>query len=158
MSKFVNNHKTLQQVICLLISLCAWRGPVPVLHDHHALTDEALQNRHALVFHEGQSLDQIVGLHWHLAFPEDLNGDQCPVRDDATSELPLFACASAALCFESIEAQTMQLMLRACPEHVNSDVVILPRVPRPDTTGPRSFLQTLLSEIPLSAVTGVDLV
>ena len=158
MSDFVNSHRTLQQVVCLLICVCAWRGPVPVLHDHHALTNSEMQNTHSQAFHAGQPIEEIVGLHWHLAFPEDLTGDQCPVRDEATSELPLFACASAALAFESCAAQTMQLTLRAGTEHCVSDVVILNRVPLPATTGPRSFLQTLLSENPLSAVTGVCLV
>ncbi len=158
MFEFVNNHRTLQQVVCLLICVCAWRGPVPVLHDHDALTDSGLQERHAQAFHDGQPIDEIVGLHWHLAFPEDLTGDQCPVRDEATSELSLFACASAALSFESSAAQTMQLILCAGTEHFVSDVVILNRVPLPATTRPRSFLQTLLSENPLSAVTGVCLV
>jgi len=159
-SEFVNNHRTLQQVICLLICVCAWRGPVPVLHDHHALTDSGLQERHAQAFHDGQPIDEIVGLHWHLAFPEDLTGDQCPVRDEATSELPLFACASAALSFGFSEAQTLQLNLRASGDYFVCDVVILNHVPLPAmaTTAPRSFLQTLLSEIPLSAVTGVCLV
>ena len=155
-SEFVNNHRTLQQVISLLI--CAWRGPVPVLHDHHAMTSSELQNKHSQAFHEGEPIDEIVGLHWHLAFPEDLTGDQCPVRDEATSELRLFACASAALSFESSEAQTMQLTLRAAADRFVSDVMILKHVPQPATTAPRSFLQTLLSEIPLSAVTGVCLV
>ncbi len=63
MSEFVNNHRTLQQVVCLLICVCAWRGPVPVLHDHHAMTDLELQNRHTQTFHHGQELDEITGLH-----------------------------------------------------------------------------------------------
>jgi len=157
-SEFVNNHRTLQQVVCLLVCFCAWRGPVPVLHDHHALTGSGLQERHIEAFHDGQPIDEVVGLHWHLAFPEDLTDDQCPVRDEATPELPLFACASAALSCESSDVQTMQLILRACTEHFVSDVVILNHVPLPCTSRPRSFLQTLLSEIVLSEVTGVCLV
>ncbi len=159
MSEFVNNHKTLQQVVCLLICVCAWRGPVPVLHDHHALTtDSALQNRHSRAFHDGRQIDEIVGLHWHLAFPEDVTGDQYPVRDEATSELPLFACASAAVFFESAEAQAMQCALRVCTEDFRSAHVNPPEICSQRTTEPRSFLQTLLSEIPLSSVTGVCLV
>ncbi|MEJ7593662.1 MAG: hypothetical protein WKF77_19150 [Planctomycetaceae bacterium] len=122
------------------------------------MTSSELQNRHSQAFHEGQPIDEIVGLHWHLAFPEDLTGDQCPVRDEATSERRLFACASAALSFEYSEAQTIQHTLRASAEHFVSDVVILNHVPQPAATASRSFLKTLLSEIPLSAVTGVCLV
>lgn len=150
MSEFVNNHRTLQQVVCLLICVCAWR--VPVLHDHHAMTDSELQSRHSQAFHDGRQIDEIVGLHWHIAFPEDITGDECPVRDEATSELPLFACAAAALSFECAEAQTLQLTLDACAEGFMSDVLILNNVPRPAVTEPCSFLQTLLDETPLTAV------
>ncbi len=159
MSEFVNNHRTLQQVVCLLICVCAWRGPVPVLHDHHALTtDSALQNRHSQAFHDGQQIDAIVGLHWHLAFPEDVTGNQCPVRDEATSELPLFACAAAAVFFEFAAAQAMQCSLRVDTEDFRSARVSLAEMHPQRMTAPRSFLQTLLSEIPLSSVTGVCLV
>ena len=158
MFEVVKNHRTLQRVVCLLICVCAWRGPVPVLHDHHAMTNSELQHRHSRAFHDGQQIDEIAGLHWHLAFPEDVAGDQCPVQDEATSELPLFACASAVLSFESAEAQTMQLTLRVCTEDFVSDVVILKHAPPQPATEPRTFLQTLLCKTPLSAVTGACLV
>ena len=158
MSEFVNNHRTLQQAVCLLICVCAWRGPVPVLHDHQALTDSGLQERHVQAFHEGQRIDEIVGMHWHLAFPEDVTGEQCPVRDEATSELSLFACASAVLTFASAETEAMLFTLRVSTEDFVSNVAILNDAPQQAGGEPRSFLQTLLSEIPLSALTGVCLV
>jgi hypothetical protein len=49
------NHRTFQQVLCLLICVCAWRGPVPVLHDHDAVKSSELQTRHAQAFHDGQA-------------------------------------------------------------------------------------------------------
>lgn len=158
MFEFVNNHRTLQQAVCLLICVCAWRGPVPVLHDHHALADSNLQERHSQAFHDGQQIDEIAGLHWHLAFPEDVTGEQSPIRDEATAELPLFACASAALTFASAESHAMLFTLSACAADFVSNVVILNVAPQQARNELRSFLQSLLSENPLSTVTGVCLV
>lgn len=158
MCNFLRNHRTLQQVICLLVCVCAWRGPVPVLHDHHALTDEGLQDRHAKAFHVGQPIEEIVGLHWHLAFPEDVTGEKCPLRDEATSELSLFACASATASFELQDMSALRLALCASAECVVSRVVIPDAEHQHTFNGPRSFLQTLFTSAPLSALTGVCLV
>lgn len=158
MSEFVNQHRTFQQVLCLLICVCAWRGPVPVLHDHDAVKNSELQTRHAQAFHDGQQIQSIVGLHWHMGFPEDVTGEECPARDEATAELPLFACASAANSDQITAATSLQLEFNA----LNAPQFILVEIDaslRSRSAGqPRAFLQTLLSELPLSAVTGVCLV
>ena len=156
MSDFVNKHRTLEQALCLLICVCAWRGPVPVLHDHDGVRNSELQIRHAQAFHNGQRIDEIVGLHWHLGFPEDVTGEKCPARDDATPELPLFACATAANSCEVSAAASLQLELNAS----NASYVVSAEasVPSRGANEPCAFLQTLLSELPLSTVTGVCLV
>ncbi len=155
MSEFVNKHRTLQQVLCLLICVCAWRGPVPVLHDHDAVRGSELQTRHAQAFHNGQRVDEIVGLHWHLGFPEDVTGEKCPARDEAVPEQTLFACATASNSFEMTAAASLQLELNALTApyvvSVSDEASLSPRV----LSAPCAFLQTLLSELPLSAVTGV---
>ena len=158
MSEFVNKHRTLQQVFCLLICVCAWRGPVPVLHDHDAVRGSELQTRHAQAFHNGQRVDEISGLHWHLGFPEDVTGEKCPTRDEVAPELPLFACAAAAGSFEIPAADSLQLELNALTAwsvvRVNDEASLSSR----GFNAPCAFLQTLLSKRPLSAVTGVCLV
>lgn len=157
MSDFVNKHRTLQQVLCLLICVCAWRGPVPVLHDHDAVMSSEMQTRHAQAFHNGQRIDEIVGLHWHLGFPEDVTGEKCPARDEATPELPLFACAAASL-YEISAAAAVQLEMNAssalCVVSAGAEASFSSR----GLSEPCAFLQTWLSELPLSAVTGVCLV
>ena len=154
MSNFVSNHRTFQQVICLLVCVCAWRGPVPVLHDHQALTNSALQDRHARAFHVGQPVDELTGLHWHFGFPEDVTGEKCPVRDEATSDLSLFACASATASFEFHDTSALQLMLSASAEYFFARFL----VPNAEHRHPDGMPRSLLVEVPLSAVTGVCLV
>ena len=158
MSEFVNKHRTLQQVLCLLICVCAWRGPVPVLHHHDAVRGSDLQNRHAQAFHNGQRFDEIIGLHWHLGFPEDVTGEKCPARDEAVPELTLFACATVSNSFESTAAASLQLELNVqsapCVVRIRAGAPL----PSRGLNAPCAFLQTLLSELPLSAVTGVCLV
>ena len=153
MSEFVNKHRTLQQVLCLLICVCAWRGPVPVLHDHDAVRGSELQTRHAQAFHNGQRVDEIVGLHWHLGFPEDVTGEKCPARDEAVPELTLFACATASNSFELTAVASLQLEFKALSASylVSAEASLASR--RADE--PCAFLQPLLNELPLSAVTGV---
>ena len=127
---------------------------MPVLHDHQALTDSELQNRHSKAFHDGQQVSKIVGMHWHLGFPDDVTGEKCPMRDEATSDLPLFACASATVSFESHEASALQLMLYVSAEYFFALVAI----PNAEHLHADRKPRSLLNEVPLSAVTGVCLV
>lgn len=158
MSEFVNNHRTFQQVLCLLISFCAWRGPVPVLHDHDAVKSSESQTRHAQAFHDGQPIDEIDGLHWHLGFPEDITGENCPARDEATPELPLFACNTAASSCEISAAASLLLEMNALSATYDITASAFTAMLSRNVSEPCAFLQTLLSELPLSAVTGVCLV
>jgi len=131
---------------------------VPVLHDHRSLTDSGLQDRHAKAFHVGRPIDEIVGLHWHLGFPEDVTGEKYPLRDEATSEVTLFACASAAASYESCVSTDLHQMLCGSAECFESRVSIPDSERQCADSQPRSFMQTLLTEVPLSAVTGVSLI
>ncbi len=158
MSEFVNNHRTFQQVLCLLICVCAWRGPVPVLHDHDAVKSSELQTRHAQAFHGGQPINEINGLHWHLGFPEDITGENCPARDEATPELPLFACTTAASSCEISAAASLLLEMNAFSATYDITASADASLSSRNASEPCAFLQTLLSELPLSAVTGVCLV
>ena len=158
MSEFVNNHRAFQQVLCLLICISAWRGPVPVLHDHDAVRSSELQIRHAQTFHDHQQLVEIVGLHWHLGFPEDITGEKCPARDEATPELPLFACTTAASSCEVSAAASLQAEWTALSATYGITVSADAPLSSRHANEPCAFLQTLLGELPLSAVTGVCLV
>ena len=87
----------LHQVFCLLLCLSAWRGPVPVLHDHGWLGSSEQLNKHQQRFHDDGCCEICAGLHWHLAFPEDVTGRELPERDQTAPELAVFACAAASL-------------------------------------------------------------
>lgn len=156
--EFANNHRSLQQIICLLVCVCAWRGPVPMVHDHESRANSQFQHEHSAVFHEGREFAEIVGMHWHLAFPVDITGEQSPARDEASPELPLFACASATQCCESATSLSMQLTLRGFDTELESFADIEGVASLPGVSQPQSFLQILLSELPLSTVTGVCLI
>ncbi len=155
MFEFVNNHRTFQQVLCLVICVCAWRGPVPVLHDHDAVKSSELQTRHAQAFHNGQRIDETVGLHWHLGFPEDITGEKFPARDEATPETSLFACSSASSSGEITAKASLQLELNALSVTHSTAACAGKSLPSPAAGESCAFLQLLLSERPLSAVTGV---
>ncbi|MCA9009368.1 MAG: hypothetical protein KDB01_06460 [Planctomycetaceae bacterium] len=152
MSDFVNQHRSVQQAICLLVCLCAWRGPVPVLHDHAALSDLALQSRHSQKFHDGLCVEAVIGLHWHLAFPEDITGEQCPGRDESPSELPLFACASAVACLEFANASAEYLGWQSATLGCELDFAVCDSGPRPVGQNSTRFKR---ADSPRSAVTGV---
>ena len=158
MFHFVNNSRTLQQSICLLVCVCAWRGPIPVLHDHQAMSNPELRAQHAQTFHEGRDVDEITGLHWHLGFPEDLTGEECPIRDESAPELPLFACSVITSSLESGETETFQLVITASMDSSFQVILVDDHAEHRATNAPRSFLETLLNESPLSAVTGVCLI
>ena len=131
---------------------------MPVLHDHQTMTESELQDRHAKSFHDGRKINEITGLHWHLGFPEDVTGEKCPLRDEATSELSLFACASAIASFDSHDTSALKLMLDASAGCFFSCITVPDAEHRSAGIELRSFLQTILTEVPLSAVTGVCLV
>lgn len=107
-----------------------------------------------MAFHDGQQVSKIVGMHWHLGFPEDVTGEKCPIRDEVTPDLSLFACASATAFFEPRDTSDLQLMLCASAEYFFSPDA----VPGEEYRHPDGEPRSLLTEVPLSAVTGVCLV
>lgn len=155
MSDFVNKHRSLQQAICLLVCVCAWRGPVPVLHDHAALSDLELQSRHSHVFHDGLQTEAVVGLHWHLAFPEDVTGEESPARDESTSDLPLFACASAVAYMEVVNASAEYFGWQSSASGIDSCLAVCDSAAHPVMQKSFQFNRVVA---PLSAVTGVCLI
>lgn len=83
----------LQQVMCLLLCLAAWRGPMPVMHDHASASDSGHLQEHCQNFH-GNCQADCCGLHFHFAMPRDVYGDSCPDSDDTIPEITTFACAA----------------------------------------------------------------
>jgi hypothetical protein len=152
----VISDKRMQRVFCLLLCVGAWRGPVPMLHDHQAMTNPGVRERHEQVFH-GSSCEECGGLHWHFAFPEDGNGPPLPISDEVAPELAVFACAAASQSMESRDPGTTVELLAFADE-------ALPRAACADGLRkdqlkfrPKSFLASLLCDVRLTAITGVCL-
>lgn len=147
----------LHQVICLLLCVSAWRGPIPVVHDHGWLNSSNLLDQHEQRFHCDDDGCFCSGLHWHLAFPEDVTGRELPERDRTAPELAVFACAVASL--PSSDAAIAMTVDCVAGLELCSDV--------DDTHGTGSVsdqyrrhvsIDPLLSDVPLCAVTGVCLI
>jgi len=77
------------RLLCLLLCVTAWRGPLPLLHDHDAMANWSARNAHSVQFHADCST-LCEGLHWHFGFPEDVHGTELP-GDQMPPELSLFA-------------------------------------------------------------------
>lgn len=154
---FSQHHSMLHQVFCLLLCLSAWRGPVPVLHDHGWLDSSEQLDKHQQRFHDDGCYEICAGLHWHLAFPEDVTGRELPERDQTAPELAVFACAAASLPSDDAANETVcafdhSLALRS----VVTDLHGLGSVT--DQYRKHVVLSSHLTDVPLCAVTGVCLI
>lgn len=129
-----------------------------MLHDHESMTNSEFQHEHSLVFHKGIQVSEIEGLHWHLAFPRDVTGEQEPARDEVAPDSSLFACASAAASSESVSTAWLLSNLQSLTVHFNLVETMAGNDIQIAAESPESFLQMLLSELPLSSVTGVCLI
>ena len=144
--------------LCLLLSVSSWRGPIPILHCHQHLTDPELLQHHEDVCHEGRSSDKHHGFHWHLAFPEDVNGKRCPDTEPIAPELAVLACAQALNSCQHAELQRT-LFDGSADAFVPAVAIGQTRSQlNRDCCRARSFLESLAGYIPLVAITGVCLV
>ena len=158
MSRFFSqHHSVLHQVFCLLLCLSAWRGPVPVLHDHGWLGSSEQLDKHQQRFHDDGCYEICAGLHWHLALPEDVTGRELPERDQTAPELAVFACAAASL---PSDAAANEIVFAF--DHgpglgcVVTDMHGLGSVT--DQYRKHVALSSPLTDVPLCAVTGVCLI
>ena len=149
----------LHQVFCLLLCLSAWRGPVPVLHDHGWLSSSEELDKHQRRFHDDNRCGICAGLHWHLAFPEDVTGRELPERERTAPELAVFACAVASLPSDDAAANEFMFGFEHSPGLccVVADLHGLGSV-ADQYRKQHAVLSTPLSDVPLCAVTGVCLI
>lgn len=143
----------LQQVMCLLLCLAAWRGPMPVLHDHATSSNGGQLQEHCLNFH-GECDADCHGLHFHFAMPRDVYGDSCPDSDETIPEITTFACATGTSTAPMSLFEDVQSL-----DAVDASMSVTPQVTavcRLDS--PRhqsgSFLSTLCDSRSLSSVIG----
>ena len=147
----------LHQVFCRLLCLSAWRGPVPVLHDHDWLDSSELLDKHQQRFHDDGCCEISAGLHWHLAFPEDVTGRELPERERTAPDLAAFACAVASLQLNDVANETPHAVDYGCELYF---VVTDLHGPGSVTSQYRknAVLSSPLTDVPLCAVTGVCLI
>lgn len=91
--------RLLQRVLCLLLCVCSWEGPVPILHTHESLRLLGLLSQH-LTSHHGPSVSvDSSGVHWHFALVRDIYGNCSPNGEPETdgSDVAVFACVCAGL-------------------------------------------------------------
>ncbi len=158
MSAFTANRQSLlHRAFCLLLCVSAWRGPVAMLHDHSALTNSDHREEHQQKFHASCCGDESLGLHWHFAFPADVNGKTLPVSEQVAPELAVFACVAAAQSVDCGDRQSVEVLnfdTQASFELVFCHQQQVDCV----AASPASFLASLLCDAPLIAITGVSLV
>jgi hypothetical protein len=89
--------RLLQRVLCLLLCVCSWEGPVPILHTHESLRLSGLLNQHLLAHHSTSVSVDPAGVHWHFVLVRDIYGNFSPhgksEADD--SDVAVFACVCA---------------------------------------------------------------
>ncbi len=153
----------MQRLICLLVCMCAWRGPVPVLHQHDLLqADSENLARHMERFHSclpGCAEAQWAGndWHWHFALPsQPTEHDGEPAWPDVPPELAAaFAVVSLQSCGGSTVPETVLPVQFSVPATIRVDG----NVPdgRPSDGVATSFLQSFARSVPTCALTGVAL-
>ncbi len=128
-----------------------------MLHDHESIASPEIRERHEQVFHPLTSCDACVGLHWHFAFPEDINERPLQNSDEVAPELAVFACAVASQfaahshsdeMLKSLPQLSETLLTGTCAEQMSTEQLRLQ---------PANFLASLLCDVPLTAITGVCL-
>ena len=157
--------RTAHQFLCLLLCVCTWRGPVPVLHNHASLPDAAHQLQHSLTCHDAAidfSAENIsTDWHWHFALWSDIGGSRSCGAEQLAAEADGFVWTSGARmlstqvrdlhCISLDFGNSAMLPGEFLPARALVPMGIL-------LSAPSSFLASLRAECPLVAVTGVSLI
>jgi hypothetical protein len=146
--------KLLQRVLCLLLCVCAWDGPVPILHTHDSLRVIGLLNQHLSSHHCTSVSVHSFGLHWHFAPIRDIYGSGLPNSKSESdgSDIAVFACVCAGL-----HSSQIQTSMFSAPSMVVMDLEGRrsgTAFRRPSLiSGPRSFLVTRLQGVSMQQIT-----
>lgn len=151
-----NQANVLQRLMCLLLCVCSWNGPMPLLHNHESLRLSGLLPQHLSCFHRACKGTESSGLHWHFASVRDIygEGDTLPNAPSECIDEALFACAT-------VGARSAGVI--RCEAAWDGDVSLevgfastdlRVRMVRPPG-GARTFLGTIQQDVPLRTVTCV---
>ncbi len=153
------SQTTAQQILCLLLCLSTWRGPVPMLHHHDAFQDSTQRERHEHQFHD-EDCCQYSGLHWHFGNPKDVTGREMLPGEDDQIPVDTASFASSSIVLTQVMPCSAILSLSDGMSSIIEPAGILHRDPKTvkSLKSPYTFLASLLVDAPLVAVTGVCLV
>ncbi|MCA9036635.1 MAG: hypothetical protein KDA91_15975 [Planctomycetaceae bacterium] len=151
-SMFHNKSGIYQQAFRLMLCLCMWRGPVPMMHHHsHSPESHAAQAAHIRTFHEASPVC-FTEWHWHLVTPGSLpehSGDS-PQRNVVEDLLSL-------ICSPESHANDVAVLNEGLLIE-SFDFRVSVGTEPPISNAPGSFLNTLLPSKSLAAVTGTAII
>ncbi len=145
-----------RQLLCALLCVCSWRGPVPMVHHHDQLAEQSVVRRsHLCVFHDDAWSDSCNDWHWHLVTPVS-----APAENPEASETYLIqeflslACTASAIADQPSECFPAGVVRSAdfggCWTSLDTGSESLPTGHCP------SFLASLSLSNPLVVLTGVS--
>ena len=152
----VNQANVLQRLMCLLLCVCSWNGPIPLLHNHETLRLSGQLPQHLQCFHRTCGSAETCGVHWHFASVRDIDGQGDVPSEDPSRRVDeaLFACAgtgtrTAGLNYcETAWRVDASLAGGFASTDVKVKTVLPPR-------GARTYFGTIQQGVPLRTVTCV---
>jgi len=149
--------------LLMLLCLACWRGPIPLIHAHGSERGaDARLEQHLLSFHRGHLQQRYFTWHLHWLLPWERFEICDPVQTDSPVHDPLTHDGAMVSSLESVQILShlahcgfcaTWLDHRAIPDQSVAGLS-LHRVKVPMF---RSFLESLLLQAPLCAVTGTAL-
>ena len=151
-----NQAKLLQRLMCLLLCVCSWNCPIPLLHNHESLRLSGLLPQHLSCFHRVCKGTESSGLHWHFATIRDIYGE-----GDTSQNVPadrvdeaLLACAAARTLSAGMICCEAAWRGDACREGCFASTEVKVRTQQAPG-GARTFLGTIHLDVSLRTLTCV---
>jgi len=144
-----SSHTSTRWLLCLLLCVISWNGPLPLLHVHEAYSDGSALRQHLNKFHSGSDLKVLPGVHWHFAYMDELRGDLVGDAGNRRNP-PLLVVAQENPKPADCRVDDLYYGLKCYPARLQRDRCDLSRI--------RSVPRSLLCDVPLVAITGVCLI
>jgi len=157
------------KVWVMLLCCCLWRGPVPMVHQHDdqveseaGSSEEAGQlSRHLLAFHHDCEEKACVGWHLHFVCPWSMTPEGEP--DDPTLPgVPPQLLSDAGQTMMEVRGESQSPQMFDVAFHAGaisplSGTIASPSAQPLSWRARGGFMDSLLQQVPLCAVTGVSL-
>lgn len=99
--------------VCVVLAICSWRGPIPVLHHHDQYSVDTRQ-QHLAVFHDASAESATNGdeWHWHIALPGSPDSStECPSENVPADVCTLAFCVALDSGNQSVSIENALLSL-----------------------------------------------